>query len=162
MELALPPAAGFGPAPQCDKQLNVTTATETVSHFRFWGGWRVPRRETRIRIMISGLLRVVSISMFLALCLKSLQSTDLGIQKNPVFSSVWLLVHSSQAGVPYHYAHTPLKTDTRQKISGDRTVVHMYRHDENTEARSQARALTTLRLSDDELMLNVLRCQLTY
>ena len=111
---------------------------------------------------VSSLLHIVSISMFLALCLKSLQSTDLGIQKNPVFSSVWLLVHSSQAGVPYHYAHTPLKTDTRQKISGDRTVVHMYRHDENTEARSQARALTTLRLSDDELMLNVLRCQLTY
>ena len=26
-------------------------------------------------------------------------------------------------------------------------VVHMYRHDENTEARSQTRALTTLRLS---------------
>ncbi len=26
-------------------------------------------------------------------------------------------------------------------------VVHMYQHDENTEARSQTRALTTLRLS---------------
>ena len=26
-------------------------------------------------------------------------------------------------------------------------VVHMYRHDENTEARSQTRALTTFRLS---------------
>ena len=72
--------------------------------------------------IVSSLLHLVSISMFLALCLKSLRSTDLGIQKNPVFSSVWLLVHSSQVGVPYHYAHMSLKTDTRQKISGDRTV----------------------------------------
>jgi len=52
--------------------------------------------------------------MFLALCSKSLQLTDLGI----------------------HYAHMPLKTDTKRKVSGDR----------NTEARPQTRTQTTLRL----------------
>ena len=86
--------------------------------------------------------------MFLALCSKSLQSTDLGIQKKHTpCGSVWLLVRSSEVGVPFHYAHMPLKTDTRQKTSGDRSSLHMYRHDENTETRSQTCALITLRLS---------------
>ena len=49
--------------------------------------------------------------------------------------SVWLLVRSSEADVPFHYAHMPLETDTRQKIS-ETEVVHMYRHDENTEPRA--------------------------
>ena len=40
-------------------------------------------------------------------------------EKNCV--SVWLLVRSSEVGVPFHYAHMPLKTDTRQKIRGDRS-----------------------------------------
>ena len=48
--------------------------------------------------------------------------------------------------MPFHYALMPLKTDTRQKIV-ETEVVHMYQHDENTEARSQMHALTTLRLS---------------
>ena len=58
--------------------------------------------------------------------------------------------------MPFHYAPVPLKTDTRQKRKKKKKkkrvetgVVHMYRHDsdENTEARSQTGALTTLRLS---------------
>ena len=38
---------------------------------------------------------------------------------------VWLLVRSSDVGVPFHYALTPLKTDTRQKVSGDRNCIHV-------------------------------------
>ena len=45
-------------------------------------GWRLPRRNTHNGINISSLLRVVCISTFLALCSKSLWSTDLDIQKN--------------------------------------------------------------------------------
>ena len=52
--------------------------------------------------------------MFLALCSKSLLLTDLDIQKKTCVC-VWLLVRSSEVGVPFHYAHIPLKTDTRQK-----------------------------------------------
>ena len=78
---------------------------------------------------------------FLALCSKSLQSTDLGIQKKTCVC-VWLLVRSSEVGAPFHYALMPPKTDTNVETE----VVHMYRHDENTEARSQTRVLTTLRL----------------
>ena len=62
---------------------------------------------------------------FLTLCSKSLQSTDLGIQKKNTCVSVWLLVHSTEVGVPFHYALTPLKTDTRQQISGDRGCTDM-------------------------------------
>ena len=76
---------------------------------------------------------------FLALCSKSLQSTDLGIQKKTCVS-VWLFVRSSEVGVPFHYALMPLKTDTRQKISGDMTKTLMH-------AQSQTCALTTLCLS---------------
>ena len=72
----------------------------------------------------SSLPHVVCLSVFLALCSKSLQSTDLGIQKKPCVS-VWLLVRSSEVGVPFHYAHMPLKTDTRQKIGGDRSCTHV-------------------------------------
>ena len=36
------------------------------------------------------------------------------------YVSVWLLVRSSEVGVPFHCALMPLKTDTRQKIRGDR------------------------------------------
>ena len=39
--------------------------------------------------------------------------------------SVWLFVRSSEVGVPFHYALMPLKTDTRQKISGDRSCTHV-------------------------------------
>ena len=39
--------------------------------------------------------------------------------------SVWLLVRSSEVGVPFHYVHLPLKTDTRQKIRGDRSCTHV-------------------------------------
>ena len=63
---------------------------------------------------------------FLALCSKSLQSTDFGIQKGKKpCVSVWLLVRSSEVGVPFHYVHLPLKTDTRQKIRGDRSCTHV-------------------------------------
>ena len=82
--------------------------------------------------VVTSLLHVVCISMFLALCSKSLQSTDLGIQKKKKKKekkkncvSVWLLVRSSEAGVPFHYAFMPLKTDTRQKIRGDRRCTHV-------------------------------------
>ena len=57
---------------------------------------------------VSSLLHVVCISMFLALCSKSLQSTDLGIQKKSRVS-VWLLVRSLEVGVPFHYAHMLLR-----------------------------------------------------
>ena len=63
--------------------------------------------------IVSGLLHVVCLSVFLALCSKSLQSTVLGIQKNNNYVSVWLLVYSSEVGVPFQYAHMLLKTDTR-------------------------------------------------
>ena len=43
-----------------------------------------------------------------ALCSKSLQSTDLGIQKKSCVC-VWLLVRSSEVGAPFHYALMPLK-----------------------------------------------------
>ena len=92
--------------------------------------------------MISRLVHVVCISMFLVLCSKSLQSTDLGIQKKTCVS-VWLLVCSSEVGVTFHYAHMPSKTDAKQRY-GETEVVHMYQHDENTEGRSQAHTLTTL------------------
>ena len=48
--------------------------------------------------------------------------------------NVWLLVRSSEVVVPFHYAHMPLKTDTRQKISGDRTELYTCTDmtDENT------------------------------
>ena len=77
--------------------------------------------------IVSSLLHVVCISMFLELCSKSLQSTDLGIQKKQqhLCVSVWLLVCSSEVAVPSHYAHMPLKTDTRQKIRGDRSCTHV-------------------------------------
>ena len=74
--------------------------------------------------IVSSLPHVVCLSMFLALCSKSLQSTDLGIQKKTCVS-VWLLVRSSEVGALFHYAHMPLKTDTRQKISGDRSCTHV-------------------------------------
>ena len=38
---------------------------------------------------------------------------------------VWLFVRSSEVGVPFHYAFMPLKTDTRQKISGDRSCTNV-------------------------------------
>ena len=38
---------------------------------------------------------------------------------------VWLFVRSSEVGVPFHYALMPLKTDTRQKIGGDRSCTHV-------------------------------------
>ena len=74
--------------------------------------------------IVSSLLHVVCLSMFPALCSKSLQSTDLGILKKTCVS-VWLLVCSSEVSVPFHYAHMPLKTDTRQKIRGDRSCTHV-------------------------------------
>ena len=74
--------------------------------------------------IVSHLLHVVCISVFLVLCSKSLQLTDLGIQKKTCVS-VWLLVCSSEVGAPFHYAHVPLKTDARQKISGDRSFTHV-------------------------------------
>ena len=46
--------------------------------------------------------------------------------------------------MPFHSAHLPLKTQTKDK---GRQVVHMYQHDENTEACSQMHTLTTLSLS---------------
>ena len=61
---------------------------------------------------------------FLVLCSKSLQSNDLGIQKKTCVS-VWLLGRSLEVGVPFHYALMPLKTDTRQKIRGDRSRTHV-------------------------------------
>ena len=36
--------------------------------------------------------------------------------KNTPYVSVWLLVYSSEVGVPFHYAHMPLKTDTGRKM----------------------------------------------
>ena len=77
-------------------------------------------------LSLDSLLHVVCISMFLALCSKSLQSTDLGIQKKTCVS-VWLLVCSSEVGVLFHYAHVYmlLKTDTRQKIRGERSCTHV-------------------------------------
>ena len=42
-------------------------------------GWRLPRRDTMEYTIVSSLLHVVCISMFLSLCSKSLQSTNLGI-----------------------------------------------------------------------------------
>ena len=43
-----------------------------------------------------------------------------------------------------HICHLKQTLDKRY---GETEVVHMYQHDENTEARSQTHALTTLRLS---------------
>ena len=43
-----------------------------------------------------------------------------------------------------HLCHLKQTLDKRE---GETEVVHMHQHDENTEARSQTRALTTLRLS---------------
>ena len=61
--------------------------------------------------IVSSLPHVVCISLFLALCSKSLQTTDLDIQKKKKNCvSVWLLVRSSEVGVPFHYALMPLKT----------------------------------------------------
>ena len=74
--------------------------------------------------IVSSLLHVLCISMFLALCSKSLQLTDLGIQKKTSVC-VWLLACPSEVGVPFHYVHMPLKTDTRQKIRGDRSCTHV-------------------------------------
>ena len=68
---------------------------------------------------VSSLLHVAYILMFLALCSKSLQS------KKRTCVSVWLLVCSSDVGVPFHYTHKPLKTDTRQKIMGDGSSTHV-------------------------------------
>ena len=59
--------------------------------------------------------------------------------------SVWSLVCSSEVGVPFYYAHMPVKTDIRQRY-GETGVVHTYQHDENTEAHSQTCTLSTLRL----------------
>ena len=87
------------------------------------GGWRLPRRDTRTGIhncLWSTSCGVPFNVKFLALCSKSLQSTDLAIQKKTCVC-VWLLVRSSEVGAPFHYALMPLKTDTRQKISGDRS-----------------------------------------
>ena len=95
---------------------------------------------------------MVCISVFLALCSKSLQSTDWYPEGKNTHTkthkpcvSVWLLVRvllSSRRAVSL----VTLKTDTRQRY-GETEVVHMYRHDESTEARSQPRALATLCLS---------------
>ena len=48
-------------------------------------------------------------------------------RKNPVlvFGQFFLLVRSSEVGVPFHYALMLLKTATRQKISGDRSCTHV-------------------------------------
>ena len=101
--------------------------------------------------IVSSHPHVVCLSMFLALCSISLQSTDLGIRKNnnkKPCGSVWLLVRSSEVAVPFHYAHTPLKTDTRQKIRGDRSCTHVptWRKHWGTP-HTETRALTTLRVS---------------
>ena len=79
--------------------------------------------------IVSSLLYVVCISMSFTLCSKSLQSSPCNklipcIQKKNCVS-VWLLVRFSEVGVPFHYAHMPLKTDTRQKIRRDTSCTHV-------------------------------------
>ena len=47
------------------------------------------------------------------------------LEKEEKNVSVWLLVCSSEVGVSFHYAHVPVKTDTRQKIKGNRSCTHV-------------------------------------
>ena len=37
--------------------------------------------------------------------------------------------------MPFHYGHRPIKADTKLKLRGE----GIFKHDENTEARSQSR-----------------------
>ena len=113
---------------------NTTFCNRTCGPFLILGsggGWRLPRRDTHNGYkytIVSSHPHVVCLSMFLALCSKSLQSTDLGIRKKikkHTCGSVWLLVRSSEVAVPFRYALMPLKTDTRQKIRGDRSCTHV-------------------------------------
>ena len=58
-----------------------------------------------------------------------------------------LFVRSSEVGVPFHYALMPLKTYTRQKIRGDRSCTHVPTCRKHWGTLTDARTLTTLRLS---------------
>ena len=103
-----------------------------VPHFRFRG--RLEIAKERLSLWNKQLYLVILISV---VCL-SMSSSSRCVQnrynqptlvsrkkkkKNCV--SVWLLVRSSEVGAPFHYALMPLETDTRQKISGDRSCTHV-------------------------------------
>ena len=75
--------------------------------------------------IVSSLLHVVCLSMLLVLCHFKITTIDRPWYPEKPSVSVWLLVRSSEVGVPFHYALVPLKTDTRQKIRGDRSCTHV-------------------------------------
>ena len=120
-----------------------------VPHFRFRGRLEIAKERHRAMEYTDISLRhVVCLSMFLALCSKLLQSTDLGIQKkNPVLVFGCLSAPGLRGRCAVSLVHICHLKQTLNKRYVETEVVHMYRHDENTEARSQTRALTTLRLS---------------
>ena len=77
------------------------------------GGWSLPRRDTHTGIL-NNCLKSSSCNVQFNVPRIVFKITTIGIQKKPCVC-VWLLVRSSEVGVPFHYAHMPLKTDTRQK-----------------------------------------------
>ena len=91
------------------------------------GGWRLPRRDTQMEYtIISSLPHVVCLSMSRSLrCVQNHYNRPTLVSRKKTCVSIWLLVRSSEAGVLFHYALMPLKTDTRQKISGDRSYTHV-------------------------------------
>ena len=76
--------------------------------------------------IVSSLPHVVCLSMSSSSrCAQNHYNRPTLVSKNNNCINVWLLVRSSEVVVPFHYAHMPLKTDTRQKISGDRSCTHV-------------------------------------
>ena len=126
----------------CDILTHGTTFCNRTCHpfliLGSWGGWRLPRRDTHTGINNCSHPHVVCLSMSSSLrCVQNHYNrpTLVSRKKTKNCGSVWSLVRSSEVGVPFHYALMPLKTDTRQKISGDSSCT-LYQHDENTEAHS--------------------------
>ena len=67
-------------------------------------------------------------------------------KKQPCVSA-WLLVSSSEVGVPFHYAYMATTRGTRQKVRGDRSCTHVLTWPKHWGTITYARTLTTLRLS---------------
>ena len=76
--------------------------------------------------IVSSLPHVVCISVSNSShCVQNHYNRPTLVSRKKTCVSVWLLVCSSEVGAPFHYALMPLKTDTRQKIGGDKSCTHV-------------------------------------
>ena len=100
-----------------------------VPHFRFRGRLEIARERQlhwNKQLYLVILISVVCLSMSSSSrCVQNHYNRPTLVSRKKPCVSVWLFVRSSEVGVPFHYALMPLKIDTRQKISGDRSCTHV-------------------------------------